>query len=199
MLIVKYTHACVRLEDGGRVLVIDPGIWSEPAALDGAEAVLVTHEHIDHVNMQLLAASGIPIHAPAGAAIDGLDWTPVTSGQTFEAGGFRVRAVGERHAQIYGGLPDCANLGYVVDDSVYHPGDALHVPAGPVETLLVPAQGSWMKLCEAIDFVRAVRPARAFPIHDAQLNERGLGSVNAWFTREGGTEFRWLAPGERVG
>jgi L-ascorbate metabolism protein UlaG (beta-lactamase superfamily) len=85
-----------------------PGIWSEPAALDGADAVLVTHEH-----------------------------------------------------------------------SVYHPGDALQVPAGPVETLPVPAHGSWMKLCEAIDFVRAVRPARAFPIHDGQLNERGMGSVNA--------------------
>jgi hypothetical protein len=74
----------------------------------------------------------------------------------------------------------------------------LQVPAGPVETLLVPAQGSWMELCEAIDFVRAVRPARAFPIHDGQLNERGMGSVNAWFTREGGMEYRWLAPGEAV-
>jgi L-ascorbate metabolism protein UlaG (beta-lactamase superfamily) len=47
MRLIKYTHACVRLEHDGRALVIDPGTWSEPAALDGATAVLVTHEHFD--------------------------------------------------------------------------------------------------------------------------------------------------------
>jgi hypothetical protein len=28
------------------VLVIDPGAWSEPQALIGADAVLVSHEHV---------------------------------------------------------------------------------------------------------------------------------------------------------
>jgi hypothetical protein len=123
---------------------------------------------------------------------------PVASDQTFDAAGFRARAVGRRHAHVYDGKPDCANLGYVVDDSVYHPGDALNVPAGPVETLLVPAHGSWLKLDQAIDFVRAVRPVRAFAIHDGQVNERGLSSINAWLTGEGGTGYRWLAPGESL-
>ncbi|MDQ5862445.1 MAG: MBL fold metallo-hydrolase, partial [Actinomycetota bacterium] len=52
MKLTKYTHACVRLEQDGRVLVLDPGTFSETEeALDGAQAVLITHEHGDHVDV----------------------------------------------------------------------------------------------------------------------------------------------------
>ena len=196
MRIIKYTHACVRLERDGRALVIDPGAWSEPRALAGADAVLVTHEHADHVDVLRLAGLGVPVHVPQAADIPGLDVIRVTAGQEFIAAGFTVRAVGGRHAVIYGGQPDCANLGYVVDGSLYHPGDSLHVPEEPIETLLAPAHGSWLKTDEAIDFVKAIGPRRTFPIHDAQLNERGLSSVNAWLAQETGGGYRYLAPGE---
>jgi L-ascorbate metabolism protein UlaG (beta-lactamase superfamily) len=198
MRITKYTHACVRLEHDGRVLVIDPGTWSEPAALTGADAVLVTHEHADHVDVLRLNGLGVPVYAPDEARIPGLEITGVSPGAEFTAAGFRVRAVGGRHAFIYGGRPDCANLGYIVDEAVYHPGDSLHVPDQPVETLLVPAQGSWMKTAEAIDFVKAVKPRRAFAIHDAQLNDRGLSSVNGWLAEETDCGYRYLSPGESV-
>lgn len=196
MRITKYTHACVRLEHDGRVLVIDPGTWSEPRALTGADAVLVTHEHADHIDVLRLAGLGAPVYAPAGASIEGLDLIRVSAGEEFTAAGFPVRAVGGRHAVIYGGMPDCANLGYVVDGSVYHPGDSLFRPDQEIETLLVPAQASWLKMAEAIDFVRAVNPARTYPIHDAQLNERGLESVNGWLGEEAGAGYRYLSPGE---
>ncbi|MET7311871.1 MBL fold metallo-hydrolase [Streptomyces sp. NPDC005571] len=198
MRITKYTHACVRLEHDGRVLVIDPGVWSEPAALTGADAVLVTHEHADHVDVLRLAGLGVPVYAPAEADIPRLEVTGVASNAEFTAAGFRVRAVGERHAFIYGGQPDCANLGYIIDEAVYHPGDALHVPEQSIETLLVPAQGSWMKMAEAIDFVKAVKPQRAFAIHDAQINDRGLSSVNGWLAEETDSGYRYLMPGESV-
>ncbi|MFJ3520509.1 MULTISPECIES: MBL fold metallo-hydrolase [unclassified Streptomyces] len=198
MRITKYTHACVRIEHEGRVLVIDPGTWSEPAALAGADAVLVTHEHTDHVDVLRLAGLGVPVHAPAGADIPRLEVLGVSSGTEFTAAGFRIRAVGGRHAFIYAGQPDCANLGYVIDDAVYHPGDSLHVPEQPVETLLVPVQGSWLQMAEAIDFVKAVKPQRAFGIHDAQINDRGLGSVNGWLEEETDHGYRYLRPGESL-
>ncbi|MFC7216818.1 MBL fold metallo-hydrolase [Streptomyces polyrhachis] len=198
MRITKYTHACVRLEHAGRVLVIDPGVWSEPGALAGADAVLVTHEHADHVDVLRLAGLGVPVYAPAAADIPRLEAVGVASGAEFTAAGFRVRAVGGRHAFVYGGRPDCANLGYLVDEAVYHPGDALHVPEQSVETLLVPVQGSWMRTAEAIDFVNAVGPQRAFAIHDAQLNDRGLSGVNGWLTEETDSGYRYLRPGESL-
>ena len=196
MQITKYTHACVRLEQDGRVLVIDPGEWSESAALEGAHAVLVTHEHADHIDTARLAKAAVSIFAPAGADIAGVDVTRVTSGQSFEAAGFRVAAVGDRHAFIYAGLPDCPNLGYIVDGSVYHPGDALFVPDQPIDTLFVPAQGSWLKLAEAIDFVRTVGAKRTIPIHDAGLGEHGMAGINAWYERVTDNGYRWVAPGE---
>lgn len=198
MRITKYTHACIRLERDGRVLVIDPGMWSESAALTGADAVLVTHEHADHIDVERLAGLGVPVYAPAEADIPGLEATRVSSGGEFTAAGFDVRAVGGRHAFIYGGQPDCANLGYVVDEAVYHPGDSLHVPEEPVETLLVPAHGSWMKAAEAIDFVNAVKPQRVIAIHDAQLNDHGLGSINGWLAQETDCGYRYLKPGESL-
>jgi len=196
MQITKYTHACVRLEDAGRVLVIDPGEWSEPDALVGADAVLVTHEHADHIDVARLAAARLPVFAPDGADIAGLDVTWVSPDQQFEAAGFRVEAVGGRHAFIYGGKPDCPNLGYVIDDRIYHPGDAIFVPDRAIETLFVPAQGSWLKLTEAIDFVKAIKPSRTFPIHDAGLSERGMASVSAWYGEVTDHGYRYLAAGE---
>jgi L-ascorbate metabolism protein UlaG (beta-lactamase superfamily) len=198
MRIIKYTHACVRLEADGRVLVIDPGTWSEPSALAGADAVLVTHEHNDHVDVLRLAGLGVPVYAPAGADITGLDVTAVEPGESFTAAGFPVVAVGGRHAVIYDGDPNCVNLGYVVAESIYHPGDSLHVPQEPVETLLVPAQGSWLKMAEAIDFVKAVNPRRTFAIHDGQINRHGLDSVNGWLGETTDNGYRYLAPGESL-
>ncbi|MFM9442232.1 MBL fold metallo-hydrolase [Streptomyces acidiscabies] len=194
MRIVKYTRSCVRLEHDGRVLVIDPGIWSEPAALDGADAVLLTHEHSDHADVLRLRGLGVPVHAPSSAHLPNLDFTAVTTGEEFTAAGFRVTAQGGRHAPVHDGLPDCANLGYLVEDRLYHPGDSLHRPDRPVETLLVPLQASWLKTSEAIDFVRAIAPERAYGIHDAQINDRALTSINAWLTDRCGDRYRWLAP-----
>lgn len=198
MKITKYTHACIRIEDAGRVLVIDPGEWSEPEALTGADAVLVTHEHSDHIDSARLADARLPVFAPAGADITDIEVTWVSPGQRFEAAGFGIEAVGSRHALIYGGEPDCPNLGYVVNERIYHPGDALFVPEKEIETLFVPAQGSWVKLDEAIDFVRSIKPSRTIPIHDAGLSERGLASINAWHSRVTNHGYRYLAPGETV-
>lgn len=196
MQITKFTHACVRLEHAGHVLVIDPGVWSEPRALTGADAVLVSHEHVDHVDVLRLAGLGVPVYAPADADIPGLEVTRVAAGEEFTAAGFTVRAVGGRHAYIYDGLPNCANLGYLVDGSAYHPGDSLHIPEERIETLMVPVHGSWLKTDEAIDFVKTVRPQRAFGIHDAQINERGLSSVSSWISEQTDSGYRYLAPGE---
>jgi L-ascorbate metabolism protein UlaG (beta-lactamase superfamily) len=197
MRITKFTHACVRLEHGGRVLVVDPGVWSEPYALRDADAVLVTHEHGDHVDVLRLRGLGVPVYAPQGADLRNLDAHRVVAGEEFTAAGFAVRAVGGRHAEVHGGLPDCVNLGYVVDGEVYHPGDSLHVPDVAVRTLFAPVHGSWLKTTEALDFVNAIKPERTFAIHEAQLDDRGLESVNGWFARE--TDgYRYLRPFEEA-
>ena len=202
MRLTRWSHSCIALEAEGRKLVLDPGGWSEPRALDGAHAVLVTHEHGDHFDVDRVRATGLPVWAPRGADLGDLAFTPIDPGQLLRIEGFEVTAVGGRHAAVVPGQEVCANLGYVVtadDESVYHPGDALAVPDVPVTTLLVPMQASWLKTEEAIAFVRAVRPDRAVGIHDGQVNDRARASINHWLATEGGADYHWLAPGTTFG
>jgi L-ascorbate metabolism protein UlaG (beta-lactamase superfamily)/predicted enzyme related to lactoylglutathione lyase len=202
MRLTRWSHSCVALEADGQILVIDPGGWSEPRALAGAHAVLVTHEHGDHADIDRLRDAGLPVWAPRGADLGDVPFTPVDSGETVSVAGFDVLAVGDLHAAVVTGQEVCANLGYVVSadgESVYHPGDALAVPGVPVTTLLVPMQASWLKTEEAVGFLRAVSPERAVGIHDGQINDRARASINHWLATEGGTDYQWLAPGRVLG
>ncbi len=67
MRITKFGHACVRLEHDGRSIVLDPGMFTEPEAVDGAGAVLITHEHPDHYQPDLLRRTDCPgVHHRGG-------------------------------------------------------------------------------------------------------------------------------------
>ena len=216
MKLTKYTHACVRLEEDGRVLVLDPGTFSEvKEALDGAQAVLITHEHGDHVDVAamvnaLRSNSGLAVFAPAGVAGHLREEAPnaagrihtVEPGSSFDAAGFSVRSFGGQHALIHPQVPVVANVGYLIDENVYHPGDSFIVPDGiSVKTLLVPIHAPWNKASEVVDFVIAVRAPQAFQIHDGLLNDMGLKIVESHVTRIGakyGTEFTHLAVRETV-
>ncbi|WGM19031.1 MBL fold metallo-hydrolase [Paenarthrobacter sp. OM7] len=210
MLLTKYTHACVRLEKDGNVLVIDPGTFSESGeALTGAHAVLITHEHNDHFDRPALVSAlrsnaGLEVHAPAGVAAALREESDVAvrvhtaePGSGFDAAGFSVRTFGGQHAVIHAQIPVVANIGYLIDDNVFHPGDSFVVPDGiDVKTLLVPIHAPWSKVGEVVDFVISVRAPRAFPVHDALLNELGRGIVEGHVTRIGaryGTSYRRLA------
>ena len=203
MRLTKYTHACVRLEKDDRVLVIDPGMWTEPEALDDADAVLVTHEHFDHLNADLLDTLTVPVWTNAGAAEElrrlGDRVSVVAAGDTFEAAGFSVRVFGTDHAVILPelGVP-CRNTAFLVEDAVFHPGDSWTRPNRAVHTNLVPIAGPWHVMAAAVDYARAVEAEQTVGIHDAPLNERGLALAKNWIGNHARTPYRPLAPGSSV-
>ncbi|HEX5861974.1 MAG TPA: MBL fold metallo-hydrolase, partial [Nocardioides sp.] len=61
MRVIKFGHACVRVEYDGVAVVLDPGVFTDVGALDGADAVLVTHEHADHYLPDNLRATDAPV------------------------------------------------------------------------------------------------------------------------------------------
>ena len=186
MLMTKLGHSCVRLESGGSRLVIDPGIWSGPDALAGANAVLVTHEHVDHLDAEavraaLTADDELPLWASESAAAQFADFgdrvRAVHHGDAFTAAGFDVRVYGTDHALVDQSIPIVPNTGFSVNGKVFHPGDSYTVPTEPVLTLLVPVSAPWLKFSELADYIRAVRPERGFWIHDALLNDKGANLI----------------------
>jgi L-ascorbate metabolism protein UlaG (beta-lactamase superfamily) len=187
MQLTKFTHACVRLDDGDRSLVIDPGSFSEvDEAVDGTSAILVTHEHADHIDPDKVRAalgrdSRLRLYAPNSVASTFADLgeqvVTVSPGDEFEAGGFTVQGFGGQHALIHPMVQTIANIGYLVDGSVYHPGDSFTVPTAPVSTLLLPSNAPWSKASEIIDFAIAVKAPRAHQIHDGLVNEMWGGFI----------------------
>ncbi|WP_028279151.1 MBL fold metallo-hydrolase [Arthrobacter sp. H5] len=218
MLLTKFTHACVRLEQDGKVIVIDPGNFSEvEEALKGASAVLITHEHADHLDRERVAAAlradaALELYAPEGVVASlreslgdddaGSRVHSAEPGARYSIAGFDVQTFGGQHALIHPHIPVVKNIGYFIEDNLYHPGDSFIVPHGAaVQTLLVPVHAPWSKTAEVIDFVTSVRAPRAYQIHDALLNETGLSMVEGHVMRLGahyGTEFRHLEPRESV-
>jgi L-ascorbate metabolism protein UlaG (beta-lactamase superfamily) len=209
MQLTKLGHACVRLRKDDRTLVIDPGgLTPEEDAIAGAEAVLITHEHFDHLEAERLhkALAADPrltvytCRAVAGILGDaGGRVRTVGEGDALSIAGFEVGVVGQKHEVVHPDVPPVENVGFLIDGEVFHPGDAFTVVQAP--TLLVPGQAPWMKAPEMIDYLRAVAPRRAYAVHDGLLNEFGLGLLENQLAGEGkrqDADFRRLEPGESV-
>ncbi|MGW0055090.1 MBL fold metallo-hydrolase [Nocardia nova] len=209
MQLTKYAHACVALEKDGSRIVLDPGTFTPDAkaAVTGAAAVLITHEHFDHFDDSLLAAAldddpELRIFGPR-AVLDKLGSHGgrvqiLTTGDDLSIGGFTVGVHGDRHATIHADIPCVDNLGYLIDETLFHPGDAYFVPEVPLDTLLLPTSGPWTKLGEAADYLHAVKPRRVIQIHELMLSELGQTSTRTLLAGLTGTEITVLPPGQSI-
>ncbi|QKW38890.1 MBL fold metallo-hydrolase [Actinomadura sp. NAK00032] len=212
MQLTKHGHACVQITDGDRTIVIDPGAFSDGAggALAAADAVLITHEHFDHFDADALRAAmaerpKLEVWTSRVVAENLADLGgrvhQVGHGDAVTVAGFDVHVYGEEHEILHPDVPPIPNVGFLVNGEVFHPGDAFTVPSEPVPTLCLPGNAPWMKVPELFEYARAVRPERAFVIHDGLLNDVGLKVMETAVTNAGkeqDKEFRRLAPGTTV-
>ncbi|MEQ6900567.1 MBL fold metallo-hydrolase [Nocardioides sp. YIM 152588] len=194
MRLTKLGHSCVRISDGDTTVVLDPGMFTDPGAVDGADAVLITHVHPDHYSLEHLRATDAPIHTIGAVAAAIREEAPdvhervhvVSPGQHFAIAGIGVHTIGELHAVIHPDLPRFHNSGYLLDvdgTRVFHPGDALTGPGAPIDVLLTPVCAPWMKVSEGIDFARSVRAPRNVAIHDRIYSAAGLAVADGHFGR----------------
>src|SRR5260370_37186026 len=168
-------------------LASDPGAGpfaDAAAALDEATAVMVTHEHPDHLDADAVRAAlssdpGVTLWANQSICAQfgefGDQVHEVRHGDALEVAGFSVHVYGVDHALIHPDIPLVVNTGFLVDGELFHPGDSFTVPEDPVSTPLSPITAPWLKAGDMIDYFRTVAPARGYAIHDAILHDHGLG------------------------
>lgn len=195
MQIAHYGHSCVLLATDAARLLFDPGTYSNGfETVTDLDAILITHQHPDHLDGDRLPAlvaanpgAALVSDEDSAAELEKLGLKPTSvarPGDTLTFGGTSVSVVGGRHATIHEDLPMPTNAGYVVDHGAfYHPGDALFVPEQRIDVLGLPMSAPWLKTGEMIDFLRAVGPRVAVPIHEALLSELGFRGQQNWISR----------------
>lgn len=209
MQLTHFGHSCLlaAFDDGsgGQVTVLfDPGTFSHGfEGIDGLDAIMITHQHPDHADTARLPAlveanpQAKLYSDPQTAAQLGADWQAVHAGDSFRLGHLTVRGVGGRHAVIHPEIPVIDNTSYVIGDADHparfmHPGDALFAPGEPVDVLATPAAAPWMKVSEAVDYLRAVAPARAVPIHQGIIDPAARGIFYGRLAEMTDTDFQVL-------
>lgn len=209
MQITHFGHSCVLLDTGAARLLIDPGTFSSGfESLTGLDAVLVTHQHPDHLDADRLAAllranPDVRLVVDRGTAdelaagpLSGAGHEVATPGDALALAGARVEVLGGDHAVIHPDLPVIPNNAYLVDGTHLHPGDAFPTLPTPVDVLLLPTAAPWLKASESVDYLRAMTPRTAVPIHQGLLARPQV--FYGLFTNLApeGTEVRVLDEGE---
>lgn len=182
MQLRKYLHACFVVEQENQSLIVDPGNLSTDLEIPhNTCAVVVTHEHLDHVDPHLLgkiaASSPSAVLYTEQSVIDKLNVDmpvqPVNAGDIITAGPFTIEFYGGEHAIIHDDIPRIPNLGVTINQHLCYPGDALVQPPRPPETVIIPVAAPWCKVSEVIDFARNTGAKTLIPTHDAILSLEG--------------------------
>jgi L-ascorbate metabolism protein UlaG (beta-lactamase superfamily) len=204
MQLTHFGHSCLLAEFDQTRLLFDPGTFAHGfEGITGLTAILITHQHPDHVDAGRLPAllEGNPDAAlyadPQTTEQLGAPCRAVHVGDELRIGELTVRAVGGRHAVIHPEIPVIENISFLVGDGghaarLMHPGDALFVPDEPVDVLATPAAAPWMKIAEAVDYLRAVAPARAVPIHQGIIAPDARGIYYGRLSEMTNTDFQVL-------
>lgn len=201
MELTKYEHACFVVEKNGKSIVVDPGsLTSDLIIPTNAVAVIITHEHGDHLDKDHLNAivkinPGMVIIGPQEVTtqLGSFETRTVHGGDSFAIEGIDLDFYGNEHEPIHKAFSTSQNVGVLIDDRLYYPGDSFTVPEKSVDTLALPIAAPWLKLQDAIEFMKVISARFTFPTHDAILSSSGktvADSIVNGFAEAVGTDYR---------
>ena len=158
----------------------DPGAFSTIQLNESdINVVLITHEHQDHLHLESLKEilknnpNVIVItNTSVGNILEknGISFVKIEEGEKYQIKGVVISGFGDVHSEIYEDFGKVQNTGYMIDNLCYG-GDAFNYPDFDVDILALPVAGPWMKIKDAIEYAKNIRPRICFPVHDAIMQD----------------------------
>ncbi len=208
MRITKYEHACLDIQQDNTRIIIDPGVFTKSLTnLDYIDAVVITHIHGDHFDQSLINKiiaknPDLKIWTTNEVAKELGDKATVARPQNIEKiGEVSLEFFGENHAEIDPETPVAQNLGVLIDNKLYYPGDSFTECPKPFEVLAVPASAPWLRIGQTIPLIKNSQCKQVFPTHNALLSEAGHSVTNIWlekFAERYNKVFNNLQPGDTL-
>ncbi len=180
MKITKFGHCCLLIEESNSRIITDPGSWNDIPVLSAIDAILISHEHADHIHVEsvkkiLLLNKDAVVYTHEGVKklldAGNIPCTIVKDGEQFWVKGVSVSSFGTEHACIHHDIPIVQNTGFYIANKFFYPGDSFHNPNKEIQILALPVIAPWMKIEEAIEYAKVIKPKVVFPVHDGMLRE----------------------------
>jgi L-ascorbate metabolism protein UlaG (beta-lactamase superfamily) len=199
----KFRHSCLLIELGEVRILLDPGGFSAGfESLTELSAVLLTHQHPDHLDagrLTALLASNpqaeviADVASTAQLADLGVTARAVNPGDDFSVAGVCIAVYAGRHADIAPGFPTPPNVGYAIDGLFAYSGDSYIPPPEPVQVLAIPTAAPWLRAAETVSYLQQVSPKAVVPVHDGMLATTDLYyNIYRRYSTELDIEFRVL-------
>jgi L-ascorbate metabolism protein UlaG (beta-lactamase superfamily) len=190
MRLTKFEHACFVVEKDGVSVIVDPGAFTHDFIMPKhVAAVFITHNHGDHLDSQKVITilrehpkAVLLAHESILEEFKNENTQSVTAGETVDANGISLTFVGGDHENIDETIPTPVNLGVIIENQLYYPGDSYYAPDQPIKELLLPVSAPWLKISDAMNLVRTLKPSFVFPTHDAILSEEGQTMIDSMIT-----------------
>lgn len=209
MKIKKLGHCCFVVDINGTRIMTDPSnanYGGDSVSERNISVVVITHEHADHLHIDTLkevlrynSNAVVIANASVGKLLDeaAIAYVKVEDGQSYDLDGVLIKGFGDTHAQIYEEFGLVQNTGYMID-SLCYPGDSFNLPNAKVDVLALPVLGPWLKMKDAIDYAKELKPRVVFPVHDAPLKPFAtfIYSIPEHFLSKEGITFKRLEIGK---
>jgi L-ascorbate metabolism protein UlaG (beta-lactamase superfamily) len=190
MLIKKIGHCCLLIRSGSGdnpLILTDPGSFSVAQnKLRGIDAVLITHEHEDHLHIKSLQEilknnphAEVIANEGVGKKLDkvNIPHRRMRDRDTAEIKRVSIEAYDAKHEEIFEEIGQVQNTAFLIAGKLLIPGDSFFKPPTFVDILALPVAGPWCKIGDAIRYALDVHPAIAFPIHDGMLQRDRVGAA----------------------
>jgi L-ascorbate metabolism protein UlaG (beta-lactamase superfamily) len=186
MKITKYLHSCLVFELNGYKLLFDPGKFSFAGGevttdmFADVDAIIVTHNHPDHLDAgilkEIISLSNAPVYTNTQVAgqieKEGIVSTVWDDG-VYNIGPFKLEAITVVHELIMDNpLPQMT--GFIINDKVLHPADSMEdrlLKYAGIELLLMVTMAPFANEVRISGFADKLKPKQILPVHDGYVKE----------------------------